>query len=79
MLFFELLSTESGYSYEDILVIFNEYALYQDIDGGKEYNATLEWIDNEKRRYIMDREDKLNTFSTANIQFVLEKNGIHFD
>lgn len=74
--FFELLSTESGYSYEDILVIFNEYALYQDIDGGKEYNATLEWIDNEKRRYIMDREDKLNTYSTANIQFVLEKRSI---
>lgn len=71
--FFKAISASSGYSYEEILEKFNNYALYQDINGVRKYNATLEWLPTDKQEYIVDAEGRLNTYSTANIQFVSEK------
>ena len=74
--FFKAISINSGYSYEEILEKFNNYALYQDVDGVKKYNATLDWLTVDKQEYIMDAEGRLDTYSTANIQFVSEKRNI---
>lgn len=74
--FFKSIVASSEYSYEEVLEKFNNYALYQDIDGVKKYNASLDWLTIEKQKYIMDIEDNLNTYSTANIQFVQEKRNI---
>lgn len=71
--FFKVVASSSGYSYESILEQFNDYSLYKIVNNNQEYNATLEWLDEKKQQYLSERQQYLAEYSTANIQFVIEK------
>lgn len=70
--FFESISKSNNYRLDNLLDIYNSYAINVEINKNITENYKLDWLNAEKQNYILDRQNKLKSLGTANIRNIYE-------
>lgn len=70
--FFDLLSSSSEYSKEEIIQMFNEYAMVIENDGVYDRNARFTWLEDSEKEFIYQMQTQNITCFTTNIRNIYD-------
>lgn len=66
--FFKALSKSNNYTSDELLELYNNYGMTLLKNGSKVPNYNLNWLSNDKKDYLLSREEFLHNLSTGNIR-----------